>query len=104
MPTVNFNGYKFDGPFKLDVHELPNDAGVCLVCTESGYGIKVMSIEDAADIKDHMAKSKRRECWKRVAEKGVIDIYVALIKSKEDRAECASKVRSGRKYKLACEE
>jgi len=104
MPKVNFNGYSFDGPFKLDVHELPTDAGVCLVCTESGYGIKVMSIEDAANLKKHIANSKRRDCWKRVAEKDVVDIYVSLIENKDDRAKCAATVRNGRKYKLACEE
>ena len=104
MPKINMNGYWFDGPFKLDVHELPNDAGVCLVCTESGYGIKVMSIEDANNIKEHIMNSKRRDCWKRIAEKDVVDIYITLIGGKEDRAKCAGTVRSGRKYKLACEE
>ena len=104
MSRVNFNGYSFDGPFKLDIHELPADAGVCLVCTESGYGIKVMSIEDAVNIKKHITGSKRKDCWKRVAEKDVVDIYVSIIDNKDDRAKCAATVRNGRKYKLACEE
>jgi hypothetical protein len=104
MPKINMNGYWFDGPFKLDADELPADAGVCLVCTESGYGIKVMSIEDAANVRTHIAKSKRRDCWKRVAEKNVIDIYVAVIDNKDDRVKTAARVREGRKYKLACEE
>jgi len=106
MGKINFNGYSFDGPFKLNINEseLPEDAGVCLVCTESGYGIKVMSIENAENLKNHIAKSKRRDCWKRIAEKDVIDIYVILMKGKEDREKCASSVRNGRKYKLVCEE
>jgi len=104
MPKINMNGYWFDGPFKLDADELPTDAGVCLVCTESGYGIKVMSIEDAANMRQHIAKSKRRDCWKRVAEKDVIDIYIAPMAGKDDRAKAVVKIREGRRYKLACEE
>jgi hypothetical protein len=106
MPKVAFNGYSFNGIFKLGINEseLPADAGVCLVCTESGYGIKVMSIEDAVNIREHIANSKRRDCWKRVAEKDVVDIYVAIIDNKDDRSKCATTVRNGRKYKLACEE
>jgi len=79
-------------------------AGVCLVCTESGYGVKVMSIEDAVNVRDHIANSSRRDCWKRVAEKNIVDVYVNLIDNKEDRAKCAATVRTGRRYKLACEE
>lgn len=103
---VVFNGYSFNGPFKLNVNEaeLPTDAGVCLVCTESGYGTKVMSIENAENIKEHIANSKRRDCWKRIAEKDIVDIYVNLIDNKDDRAKCAATVRNGRRYKLACEE
>jgi len=106
MPKINMNGYWFDGPFKLDIQEqdLPAAAGVCLVCTESGYGIKVMSIEDASGIRGHIAKSKRRECWKRIAEKDVIDIYVTLIEKKEDRAKAVKALKDGRRYKMACEE
>ena len=106
MGKVNFNGYSFDGPFKLNVNEteLPEDPGVCLVCTESGYGIKVMSIENADNMKKHIANSKRRDCWKRIAEKDVIDIYVVFMNRKEDREKCASAVRNRRKYKLVCEE
>jgi len=106
MGRISFNGYSFDGPFKLNVHEsdLPEGAGVCLICTESGYGIKVMSIEDADNIRKRIANSKRRDCWKRIAEKDVVDIYVLLIENKEDREKCATTVRNGRKYKLACEE
>jgi hypothetical protein len=104
MPKVNMNGYWFDGKFKLDVDELPAEPGVCLVCTESGYGIKVMSIEDAANIREHIKNSKRRDCWKRIAEKNVIDIYLTIINDIGARAKCAKTVREGRKYKLACEE
>jgi hypothetical protein len=106
MPKVSFNGYLFSGIFKPDINEsqLPTDAGVCLVCTESGYGIKVMSIEDCDNIRGHIAKSKRRDCWKRIAEKGVVDIYYLVMNGKEDRAKCAVTVRNGRKYKLMCEE
>jgi len=104
MQKINMNGYSFDGPFKLDVHELPQDAGVCLVCTESGYGIKVMSIEDAANINDHIKNNKRRDCWKRIAEKDVVDIYITKIEKKEDRAKAVKILREGRRYNLACEE
>jgi len=104
MGKIFMNGYSFEGPFKLDVNELPAEAGVCLVCTESGYGIKVMSIENAENIKEHIAGSERRECWKRIAEKDVVDIYVLVMKNKDDRVKAASVVRNGRKYKLACEE
>jgi len=104
VQKINMNGFFFEGPYELDKDELPAEAGVCLVCTESGYGIKVMSIEDTTNIRDCIKKNKRRECWKCVAEKEFIDIYIALIKSKEDRAKAAERVRTGRKYKLACEE
>jgi len=103
MPKINMNGYWFDGPFKLDADELPTDAGICLVCTESGYGIKVMSIEDAANMREHIAKSKRRDCWKRTAEKDVIDIYIAPMAGKEDRVKAAVKIKDGRRYKMVCE-
>jgi len=103
IQKINMNGYWFEGPYELD-DDLPADAGVCLVCTESGYGIKVMSIEDSSNIRDCIKKNKRRECWERTAEKDFIDIYIALIKTKEERAKAADAVRSRRKYKLACEE
>ncbi|MDR0334311.1 MAG: hypothetical protein LBH69_00270 [Methanomassiliicoccaceae archaeon] len=103
IQKINMNGYFFEGPYELD-DELPAEAGVCLVCTESGYGIKVMSIEDTTDISDCIAKNKRRDCWKRTAEKDFVDIYFALMPKKEDRAKAASTVRDRRKYKLACEE
>ena len=104
MPKISMNGYSFDGPFKLDADELPSDPGVCLVCTESGYGIKVMSIEDAGNIRECITNNKRRDCWKRVAEKDIVHIYTRIIDSKEDRIKTVSAVRSGRRYKLACEE
>ncbi|MCL2786323.1 MAG: hypothetical protein FWD81_03790 [Methanomassiliicoccaceae archaeon] len=104
MPKINMNGYSFDGPFKLDVHELPSEAGICLVCTESGYGIKVMSIEDATNIREHIAASNRRDCWKRIAEKDVVDIYLTLIAQKEDRVKAVKTLKEGRRYKMACEE
>jgi len=104
MPKINMNGYSFDGPFKLDVHDLPSESGVCLVCTESGYGIKVMSIEDAENIKEHIAGNKKRDCWKRIAEKDVVDIYITLIPKKEDRAKAAKTLKDGRKYKMECHE
>ena len=98
------NGYSFNGPFKIDTDELPAEPGVCLVCTESGYGIKVMSIEDSDNIKKCITNNKRKDCWKRIAEKDVVDIYVLIMENKEDRAKAASTVRTARKYKLACEE
>jgi len=101
---IQMSGHWFNGPFKYGVDELPADAGVCLVCTESGYGIKVMSIEDTTNIKDCIKKSKRRACWERVAEKDIIDIYIAVIDNKNERAKVADAVRSRRKYKLECEE
>jgi hypothetical protein len=104
MVKIHMNGYSFDGPFELGIHELPAEAGVCLVCTESGYGIKVMSIEDTTNIKNCIAKNKRMQCWKRVAEKDMIDIYIALIKDKDERAKAAAAVRNGRRYKMECEE
>ena len=104
MSKISMNGYSFDGPLRLDVDELPDGPGLCLVCTESGYGIKVMSIEDAENIKECINGNKRRDCWKRVAEKDVVHIYTMLMSDKEDRAKAASAVRSGRRYKLACEE
>jgi len=103
IQKINMNGYWFEGPYELD-DELPAEPGVCLVCTESGYGIKVMSIEDSTNIRDCIKKNKRRDCWKRTAEKDFIDIYIALIKTKEERAKAADTVRSRRKYKLECEE
>jgi hypothetical protein len=104
MPKISMNGYSFDGPSRLDVDELPAGPGVCLVCTESGYGIKVMSIEDAENMKECIANNKRRDCWKRVAEKDVVHIYTKIIENKEDRAKATLTIRSGRKYRIACEE
>ena len=104
MPKICMSGYTFDGPFKLDVNELPADAGVCLVCTESGYGIKVMSIENATNANDHIKNNNRRECWKRTAEKDVVDIYFIKIENKEDRIKAVKALKDGRRYKMACEE
>ena len=104
MTKINMNGCWFDGPYAIDSDDLPARAGVCLVCTESGYGIKVMSIEDAVDIKECIASNKRRDCWKRTAEKEFLDVYIALIDSREERAKVAKTVRERRKYKLPCEE
>jgi len=101
---INMNGYWFTGPYAIDSEELPSAPGVCLVCTESGYGIKVMSIEDAVNIKECIASNKRRDCWKRTAEKEFLDVYIALIDGKEERAKAATTVRERRKYKLPCEE
>ena len=104
MKTIVIDGYKFEGPYVMDKDEIPAVAGVMLISTEAGEGFKIMCVEEAADMKAHMAGSDRKGIWKDNAYHGQVDIYVMATDCDDSkRASIADSIADRRRASLNCQ-
>lgn len=75
MPFA-LEGKIFDGPLHLGTDELPTSAGIALICTEAGEGVKIMSVLWGDNLESTITENPKNDCWKKHAYHGRVDIYI----------------------------
>lgn len=104
MKTIAIDGYKFEGPYRLEQDEIPAEAGVMLISTEAGEGFKIMCVEESADMNAFIAGSDRKDIWKQFAYHGQVDIYIMRTDCDDDkRASIMDSIASRRAATLNCQ-
>ena len=102
MKKLNIDGHFFQGPYVLDQDEIPAAAGIALMCTEAGEGIKIMSVEESSDLRDAILNCDRKQLWKEKAWKGKVDIYILLM-DEPKRERIAESIADKRRDVLTCQ-
>ncbi len=98
------DGYNFEGPYILGQDEIPAIAGIALMCTEAGEGVKILSVEESDNLKDYILGSDRIDLWKEHAYHGILDIYVYPTDVPvEKRVSMTSSIISKREKFLSCQ-
>jgi hypothetical protein len=104
MKTIAVDGYKFVGPYIMDKDELPAVAGIMLISTEAGEGIKFMCIEESDDMASFIADSDRKEIWIKNAYHGQVDIYIMCTDCNySERASIVESLVRRREAYLSCQ-
>ena len=104
MKTIAIDGYKFEGPYRLDRDEIPTEAGVMLISTEAGEGFKIMCVEESTDMCAFIAGSDRKDIWREHAYHGEVDIYILRTDCDDSkRASIADSIASRRMATLNCQ-
>ena len=104
MKKMAIDGYSFEGPYVLEKDELPASAGIALMCTEAGEGVKILSVEESEDLRSHILGSDRISLWKENAYHGIVDIYIYLTDIPEDkRKKITDTIVSKRSASLVCQ-
>lgn len=75
MPFA-LEGKIFDGPLYLGTDKLPASAGIALICTEAGEGVKIMSVLWGDNLESIITENPKNDCWKKHAYHGRVDIYI----------------------------
>ena len=102
MKKLNIDGYFFEGPYILDKDELPESAGIALMCTEAGEGIKIMSVEVSDNLAEEINNCDRKHLWIEKARKGQVDIYINLMDDIK-RESIADSIAEKRASVLTCQ-
>ena len=104
MKTIVIDGYKFEGPYRMDKDEIPAEAGVMLISTEAGEGFKSMCVEESTDMAAFIAGSDRKGLWIEHAYHGEVDIYILRTDCDDVKRESiADSIASRRLSSLNCQ-
>ncbi len=104
MKNMMIDGQIFVGPYILGQDPIPAEPGLALVCTEAGEGVKIMSIEEAADLRKEIEESDRVPMWKEKAYLGRVDVFVMLTDmSSEEREKLQDSLIYKRRDSLNCQ-
>lgn len=104
MKKMAIDGYSFEGPYVLEKDEIPSVAGIALMCTEAGEGVKILSVEESNNLNENIMGSDRLSLWKEKAYHGVVDIYVyATDVPEEKRKSITDSIVSKRRASLVCQ-
>ena len=105
MDGITVDGYRFDGPYILNKDTVPAEAGIILVSTEAGEGIKFLCIEESNDMAAFIANSDKKDFWLKTAYHGQIDLYIMRTDcSDAERASIVDSMIHRREAYLLCQE
>ena len=104
MKTITVDGYRFEGPYAMDKNEVPAEAGILLISTEAGEGIKFLCIEESNDMAAFIQNSDRKDIWIQSAYHGNVDIYIMRTDcSDTERASIVDSMVRRREAYLTCQ-